>query len=187
MKYDFILSSISDIQSAIRAIDNKLIALLVLLMLPITKLDVLIAVFAKIIDWSVFYGYSILLIFVTVWLLGFISTLLGILSIENPSKHIKNADSVDGLFYGGKRFQIKKKQVLFSKKISSKEELSSIIKSFNISNESIFEELVFEQTKLIFIRDLKIKRQKIAIGSIAISVLIFLTNWTIILTQTIIK
>lgn len=186
-KYNFFVSSINDIQLTIRAIDNKLIALLVLLILPITKLDVLITVFIKLIDWNAIYGYASISIFTLIWVTGLIMTFLGIISIENPSKHIKGANSFQGIFYSVGDFKIKKIQMLFSSKITTSLELTEMIENADVDDNQIFRELIFEQTKLSFIRNLKAKRQKAAIIFIVLAVFIFLANWTLILTQTFTK
>jgi hypothetical protein len=106
-RIDFILSSISDIQGSIRAIDNKLIAILVLIILPVSKLETIVAVFIKQIAINSIVGYVLLIVFLITWLLSLIYTLLGILAVDNPAKHIENLKGMKGVFYGNGLFSFK--------------------------------------------------------------------------------
>ena len=85
-KIEFAIASITDIQSTIRAIDNKLIAILVLILLPLSKLDIIVAVFKKLIPISPFCGYVFLICFIITWLFSLTYTMLGLLALENPAQ-----------------------------------------------------------------------------------------------------
>jgi len=180
-KTDFIISSILDIQSTIRAIDNKLIAIIVFVLLPVSKLDVIVLVFMKHIANNPFVGYFLLFIFILFWVLSFIFSLLGILGLENPAKHIQGSNNLKGIFYNGDIYKIRLNQILFSSQIKSKKLFNSYLSELDLSKKNILKELVFEQFKLTFIRDLKMKRQRIAIISILFSTMVGLISWILIL------
>jgi hypothetical protein len=180
-KIDFILASINDIQGTIRAIDNKLIAILVLILLPISKLETIVTVFIKQIEINVFIGYVLLICFLISWTLSLIYALLGLLALENPAKHITDSQKMKGIFFGNKLFNMKWYYSFFPYNIKSTMTLETYLEEFNLSDKELSEELLFEQSKLVFIRNMKIQRQKIAIISILFSTLIGLISWVLVL------
>lgn len=180
-KMDFILASINDIQNTIRAIDNKLIAILVLILLPASKLEVLVTVFFKQIELNDFIGYALLICFLITWLLSLIYVLLGLLSLENPTKHIKDSQKMKGVFYGNSLFKKKWYYSVIPHNIQSTKTFESYLDEFDLSDKDLLEELIFEQSKLIFIRNIKMQRQRISILSILFSTLIGLTSWALVL------
>jgi hypothetical protein len=180
-KSHFLISSIEDIQGIIRAIDNKLIAIIVLILLPVSKLESIVMVFNKLIISVPFWGYLLLFTFVLFWLLSLLFSFLGILGIENPKKHIYGSQNLTGYFYNGNMFKISFYQTAFSNRIKTQKSFDTYYSELELSKKDILKELVFEQLKLSFIRNLKMRRQKIAIVSILISTIIGLASWTFVL------
>lgn len=180
-KINFVLASITDIQNAIRALDNKLIAILVLILFPVSKLDTIVTVYKKLIQFSSVLGYISLIIFIISWLSSILYTVIGLLALDNPEKHIQNPDKCDGTFYGIGLFKSKWYNFLFNSNAVTSITFKSYMEKFDLSDDSIFRELVFEQSKLVFIRSLKLKRHRIAIISVLVSILIGLLSWTVVL------
>ena len=118
-------------------------------------------------------------IFLISWLLSLIFSILCILSIDNPTNKIENDCNAKGLFYGSDLFKINYQYLLFRKKISSTKSISNYSKELKFS--VLKKELVYEQMKLAFIRDVKSKRQKIALISAFISIIIGLISWLFVL------
>lgn len=178
-KMEFLLASISDIQSTIRAFDNKIIAIMVVIILPLSQLKLLISIYSHMIYDYPFIGILTLSVFIITWLLSLIFSILCILSIDNPANKIENDCNAKGIFYGAGLFKINYQNLIFRKKLISTKSISNYSKDFKFSE--IKKELVYEQMKLAFIRDIKSKRQKIALISAFLSIIIGLLSWIFVL------
>ncbi|WP_319231936.1 hypothetical protein [Draconibacterium orientale] len=178
---EFLLASINDIQSTIRAFDNKIIAIIVVIILPLSQLKLLISIYSHLIIDYLFIGILTLSVFVITWLLSLIFSILCILSIENPASKIVNDCNAKGIFYGAGLFKINYRYLLFRKKLVSTKSISDYSKDFKLKE--IKKELVYEQMKLTFIRDVKSKRQKIALISATLSILIGVLSWLFVLIE----
>lgn len=168
---EFLLSSINDIQSTIRAIDAKIIAIIVIIILPFTSVELMVKVFCNSIKMYTVIGYIFIPIYIVAWLACLLFAFLCLLSINNPTKEIKNNIDVKGFFYG---------PILCK---SKKPNLKKYIRNFKTIN--IENELLFEQMKLVYIRDKKIKRQKIALIAALIVLFINFICWINYCIQTI--
>lgn len=151
---NLLISSINDIQNTIRSFDNKIIAVTVILSLPLTKILTILKSFST-------HPFIVIIILLT-WGIGYTACLQVLLSIDNPNKHIKG-DTPLGIFYSGGLFKIELLKSMFSKSTISKTSYKEHRKKFNLETKEIIDELVFEQMKLAYIRDLKSKRQQLAI------------------------
>ncbi len=176
---EYLYNSILDIQGTIRAIDAKFFATIALLILPITQLPMLVTVFKKIHEASSFFGFAILCVFALSWLVSFVFTVTGIRSIENPSSFVKSENvKISGNFYGAEYFKISWFQLLFTKGIEPKTIKEMEFTRVNGMDESlIIQELAYEQAKLVFIRDLKIKRQRYALNLMLFSMVTGIGSW----------
>ena len=178
-KIDFLLASINDIESTIRAFDNKIIAILVIIILPLSQLKLLISIYMHLIRDYPFFGVVALVIFAITWLLSFIFSFLCLLSIDNPINRIDNDCNAKGIFYGTGLFKIDYRFLIFRKKLISTKSISDYAKDFKFSE--IKKELIYDQMILVYIRDLKSKRQKIALISAFCSIIIGLLSWLFVL------
>ncbi|MDP4209653.1 MAG: hypothetical protein Q8928_12640 [Bacteroidota bacterium] len=178
-KIDFLIASINDIQSTTRAFDNKIIAIMVVIIFPLSQLKLLISIYTKIISDYQLIGIIGLSLFIITWLLSLIFSFLCILSIDNPSNKINNDCNAKGIFYGTGLFRIDFKYLLFRKKISSQKSISAYANKFKFKE--LEKELVYEQMKLAFIRDVKSKRQKTALISAFCSIMIGILSWIFVL------
>ncbi|WP_208596395.1 hypothetical protein [Desulfonatronospira thiodismutans] len=165
-RFNFLIASIQDMQSTIRAVDTKLTAILVVLVLPVTQSQV----FAKSLShtWSqagtgckvIIAG--LVITFALFWLATFVSSILGLWSSNNPAKMVSGANKVNGSFFLGGIYHFKWWHgFIKNQNIKSKISISECLENLPDEN-SIIDELVFEQMKLAYIRDKKISHQKAA-------------------------
>lgn len=176
-KIEFLKCSIQDIQGTIRSIDNKIFGVLVLLILPVTILDRLEILFCNLSLFNSTFAKSLLIAFFGCWILSLIFSFRAVLSIGNPNNFI-NGNTGKGYFYGSNLFSINIFGNLFSRQTSLKS-LESYLEEMK-SDWEIVNELTYEQMKLVYIREFKMKMQKIALMTLALSILIVLTSWLIV-------
>lgn len=166
-KLQFIRDSILDIQSTIRVIDTKIAVLLVILLSPLsnlgsisTHIESFVTKFPDCFDWF------IVLIFIISWVLSVIAAIRVISSIDNPASHIVNNDKYSGVFYSGGLYSAGILDVFFNRLIlKASKDVDRHLTTFPDSDESIEKELVFEQMKLVYIRDLKLCRLSFSISA----------------------
>lgn len=179
-KEDFLKESITDVRDTIRAIDRKIFGAIVILLLPITQLSNIVSPISSLFKTCPFLGYALVIFMILVWLIGLISCVLGLLSLDNPVNHVVVSSCSEtykptGIFYGGSLYKVKFLTSLFPHNIKSQTDTKDYYNSFNLTEDELDEELAFEHMKLVFIRDLKIVRQKTSLISILIIVLIVST------------
>lgn len=174
---NFLIASIGDIQNTIRALDAKIIAIFVIILLPFTQIDLLICIYSHLINDYFYWGRVLLFLFVISWLISITFSFLCILSIDNPKQIITNDCEAKGVFYGSNLFSFSFKNIMFNSPLISKPSLNQYLTDFSDNN--IMKELIFEQMKLVFIRDLKTKRQKITLISAFFSLCIIFFSWLI--------
>lgn len=168
---DFYLSSIVDIQGTIRSIDSKLFGTIVLLLLPFTEFDSIVTIFQLLIQKFKCFGSWLTVLMIISWYCAFMFSFMGMFSISNPSKKIRNSGNL-GKFFNPNQFGISIFQVIWPKSVYSKATMAQVLKKSHLTEKEILKELVFEQMKLSFVRDLKMKRQNLAIIFLFCSALI---------------
>lgn len=174
-KVTFLLASIADIQNSIRALDTKVIAIIVLVIFPLSQIAFLYSVYEQLIKSYIFFGCILLTSYLLCWSISFIFLFLCILSINNPSKQINNDCKAIGLFYGLNSYKTSLWDFSLIKSTETAPKLSEYINSFSDFN--IENELIYEQMKLIYIRDLKSKRQGVVIILTFINFFIVFISW----------
>jgi hypothetical protein len=161
----FLYTSISDMQSTIRAVDTKVGFLLVLLIIPINSVgkiyDALHSLYKGYdgAPWKVgFYCYICLCSLA--WLGAFFSAFKVLTSIRNPSEHIKSPPENGGRFYRPGLFPFSFLHIFLSRpRVETTRSVKDLADSLPQSVDELSEELVFEQMKLAYIRDIKTFRQ----------------------------
>jgi hypothetical protein len=163
----FLYNSITDIQGVIRALDTKLNYLLVILVLPLTKLGsinrILYETYCKSLSYLALHYLVplIIIIFIASWIFAFVLAMLGIIGIDNPVAHVSGS-SPKGTFYGGYLYKTVFYDTLFNRSIQSQDNIENHIKAIPEDKEAIKQELGFEQMKLVYIRTIKMARHKYA-------------------------
>lgn len=159
-KVNFVSAAILDTQATIRAIDVKVAAILVGIIAPFASVNLIfkhLGHFGVQSPRWIFMGLVVL--FLLLWLLSLIALVRAIAAIDNPSQHIINTSNCKGSFYGGGLYDLSIFDVFLNRDIikASKDPQSFIVQL--PANETEIElELVFEQMKLAYIRDVKIHR-----------------------------
>lgn len=161
-KVTFIAGAILDIQSTIRAIDVKIGALLVAVLMPFSNLGRICAHFQNI---SQCYNKPLtlvlLVLFFSAWVLSIIALIRGIAAIDNPANHIVNSSEYKGSFYGGNLYNFGFLDCLLNRSIiKANKDVSAFGLDIPENKSKIETELIYEQMKLIYIRDIKLHRLK---------------------------
>ncbi len=180
-KIEFVINSINDIQGTIRAIDAKFFGTIALFLLPLTEIDEISKAYKNLYTNSECITSFVLTALIIAWLIGIILSFIGIYSISNPSDSINGVSEAKtkGLFYQPNQFRFNFFNQFFSGSVKSKQTLLEIIEETKLEENDRFNELVFEQIKLAYIRDVKITRQKSA--TIFLLVTIFLLLGSVLL------
>ncbi|MFW9880289.1 MAG: hypothetical protein ACFFG0_45020 [Candidatus Thorarchaeota archaeon] len=146
-------------QGTIRAIDNKLNFIMIILVIPIMKLNAIYShANSFITQHETFVSYVMLLLFVLFWGLAFIFTLRGLSSIDNSSKHI---DPVSLGTYHAQYFKFSFfDSLLIPGEKKPNRTINDILHFLPTNMEELQKELAFEQLKLSYICGIKIVRQK---------------------------
>jgi len=161
----YLYSSIGDIQSTVRAVDTKLGLLMVFLALPVTSLGTIYEVLITLLKIHDSYVWKTsvivyLIIFFGVWAVSFLTAFKALTSIHNPAAHIKSLPDACGTYFCGGLFKFSFKDIVLNRKrIKSRDSFQEIFERQPNDFEKLQTELVFEQMKLAYIRDIKIFRQ----------------------------
>jgi len=160
-KSDFILAAIVDIQATIRAVDVKIAALLVGLLAPVANLDKVFHVFDKVHSKDPKIMLAAMLIFLLLWLLAASSLAMAIGAISNPAPRINGHEAMKGAFYAGYLFEFGILDVFLNRGlVRANKDIDKFDEDIPINSVEIERELVFEQMKVAYIRDIKLQRFK---------------------------
>jgi hypothetical protein len=156
----FIQSAMKDVQATIRAIDTKVAALLVLLLLPFAKIDRIFAHIDRLHCSQPKYLFLPLSIaFLGAWLISLISLVRAIGALDNPASHIPNSHKQKGTYYGGGIFNFCILDAFINRKsVKAHRDAAAFLKDIPQSVEDIELELVYDFMKTVYIRDLKANR-----------------------------
>lgn len=159
-KIEFIYDSIHDIQSTIRAIDTKIATLLIVTGIPLANLEKIINYLGKFLyKVAPVLGYTLIFFLVLSWILSFAAALRAISAIDNPLKHIINSERFKGVYYSGNLYKTGFLDVFFNRDVlKTSKNVDDHYQDFPEQDIDIVKELIFEQMKLAYIRDIKICR-----------------------------
>lgn len=178
----FLVDSIGDIQGTIRAIDSKIGAFLIVLVIPLTVLDK-IAVSADQLRAentpSSIWWVGLAALASVSWLFSLWTSLLT-LGALSPAQIRIGGDTPPGRFYGSNLFLLRPIDSWINRQFESRQNFQAIREHLEISSErEIADELVFERAKLCLIRDLKLQRQRVAFIFGALSITLGGVVWTV--------
>jgi hypothetical protein len=161
-KIAFTQFAISDIQATIRAIDVKVGALLVLVLAPFSAISKVFYHIDKLCCCHPKFIFIVISVaFFATWLLALTSLVRAISALDNPACHIINSQTQKGTFYGGGLYIFGILDALFNRDIiKANKDVATFSKDIPCTEEDIALELVFEQMKVIYIRDIKANRLK---------------------------
>ena len=161
----FLYASITDIQSAIRVSDTKAAVVMGILILAFTNSGKIYLNFSKL-HQAVYCGpgqwqlWVLIMLFIGTWLAAFIAAMRSVIAIHNPKPHVTFTDSPIGTFYNGGLYDLGFCDAFINRNITSKVSLEDYTKKLPDTIDAIKQELVFEQMKLAYIRDMKAVRLK---------------------------
>jgi len=184
-KTNFVVNSINDIQSTIRALDAKFFGTIALFVLPLTEFELIAKSFKGLYSHYPSLTLIIFIFLLIFWLFGIVTSFIGIYGISNPSQRIKGVSKAGttGLFYLPHIFKFNLISQFFPGWVKSSKNLLVIIEEMKLDANERFKELVFEQVKLVYIRDIKVARQKSSIIFLLLSLILLFS--TLILNITI--
>jgi hypothetical protein len=161
-RINFIQAAVNDVQATIRALDVKVGALLVLVLAPFPNISKVFRHIDKVCHLHHAYLFAVLaVIFFTSWLLALVALVRAIGAIDNPATHIVNSSCYNGAYYGGGLYKFGILDAVISRNsIKANKDVLSFSNNIPITEPDIELELIFEQMKVIYIRDLKATRLK---------------------------
>lgn len=164
-KLQFIRDSILDVQATIRVTDTKIAVLIVILLAPLSNLGRISAHIDNfIIKFPSNWELLIVLLFVVSWGAAIVAAIRVISAIDNPAAHIINNDLCSGSYYSGGLYTPGITDVFTNREIlKASKDVDSHLLTFPNNIEEIEKELVFEQMKLVYIRDIKFCRLSFSI------------------------
>ena len=159
-RIDFLYAAITDIQSTIRAIDVKVAAILVGVLAPLANTNRIFAHLGHFGFQSPRWLFMALVVsFLLTWVLALTALVRSIGAIHNPSQHIINTSNCKGTFYGGGLYTLSIIDVFLNRSIiKASKDPQSFAAQLPTNDTEIEVELVFEQLKLAYIRDMKLNR-----------------------------
>lgn len=159
-RQEFLIKAIEDTQATIRALDVKLGALLTACLLPFSNLGRIWAHFKHLSEMlpcslGPLMGISFLLL----WTASLYVLVKGLSAIDNPSRHVLATTPQKGSFYRGGLYKTALIDSFANRKsVQSTISLQSIISQLPSTDDEFENELAFEQMKVIYIREMKVKR-----------------------------
>jgi hypothetical protein len=164
LQREFVYGAISDISGTIRAIDTKLHIVLGIFLIPLAMVD---KVLEAVCYWCSRWNWSTLcamqwatsataLVATGVWCVGVIMSLRGIIALANPG----NAVPVDGRRPQGTFYFVGQLRGWLRPKL--RQTLEAHIGKLPGNDQMVLRELAYEQMKLGFIRDVKMRRHRIS-------------------------
>jgi hypothetical protein len=166
----FLLAAIADCQGTIRALDTKINYLVVILIIPLTKLGSIERTCVRLLSGvgaSHYVMVGLVLVFCAAWLAAAYFAYFGLVAIDNPEGHI-NSNGGTGVFYSGDLFEVKFLDRLLNRNITSERSLAGQVDLLPSNDTLIIKELAFEQMKVGYIRAIKLKRARAAYNACAV-------------------
>lgn len=178
----FLDRAIEENQLTIRAIDIKVTALLAAILAPLAAIS---RVFAHLENfyciWPQWPMFAVNMIFLLLWWLALVCLVLAIGAIDNPAIHIPQVKQYRGSFYAGGLFNLTWVDAILNRSnVMARKNPENYMAELPRTPDEIVNELVFEQMKLAYIRDIKLNRLKWAFrfagGWLFLGICIFLVS-----------
>lgn len=177
---NFVSAAILDIQATIRALDVKVSALLVGILAPLANVGRVFWYLDHFRTQSPHWLFLLIFaIFLATWVLALLALVRAIGAVDNPAEHIINSNKQRGTFYSAGLYKLGLIDVFINRDIiKASKDPQSFAADLPKSDDEIELELVFEQMKLAYIRDIKLKRlcwgQRFAFIWFTLGIFIFL-------------
>lgn len=157
---EFIAKAIEDTQLTIRAMDVKNGALLAGLLVPFSALGRIWAHFSHLSSAVPFFlGLAVGVLFFSLWAFCIYVLIKALAALDNPASHVINSSGQAGSFYSGGLYTFSLLDSFMNREvIKASRDISHQLGLVPNNPQDIAGELVFEQLKLTYIRDIKIHR-----------------------------
>lgn len=160
-KLKFLYASLADMQSSVRAIDSKAYYLLVILLIPLTRLDVICQKITELLYFDskispVFTGILTFL-FALSWIFSFFFVLRTIMAVHDPKQNV-DGDHPESMFFPTYLYNFSFWTSIFSSGIQSSIQFNNQYKRIPDDPEVISQQLAFEQMKVSYTLSIKIFR-----------------------------
>ena len=180
LRVNFLNASIQNTQAIIQATDVKLNILIAILLLPLTRMDQVVSYLSQhrpVSGLGLAVVVAIAVLLAGAWLLALFTTLRGLVAIRDAAAHIRGQrpPQVKGCFYNADLFP----HTRFRGVGDSIRTIDEQVRGFPNDLDSLLKELAWEQMKLTYIREVKMRRQRLAYGAAMASVLLALLLWPI--------
>lgn len=162
---EFLLKAIEDTQATIRALDVKIGALLTAGLLPFSNIGRIWSHFKHLTEvLPCFLAPTLGVAYLLLWFLMIYILVKGLSAIDNPVKHVSGGSQAKGSFYRGGLYTTKFADAFLNRKsVKSRIDLQTMHSDAPFTEQEIELELTYEQMKLTYIREIKIKRFTIGI------------------------
>jgi hypothetical protein len=159
---NFLINAINDTQNVIRAVDTKIQILFALLAIPTLNIGEIIPAAKALWNASCYSipKQSLVIAFYGLWIIAVYIAFKCLSGIGSPIGHIKGDKSLTGVFYLGDEFTFSWKNCFRNGRVISKNSIDEILKKLPKSKKEVLDELMFELIKVVYIRDLKLFRQR---------------------------
>jgi hypothetical protein len=159
-KINFLYAAIADTQATIRAIDVKVGAILVAILLPVQNFSRIFSHLNAIaLPPSPMWSQALAVLFIVVWLAALIVLVKALAAIDNPAKHIVNSNSATGVFFAGGLYPLGILDAFFNRSvIRASKKSDAFAGQLPSTLDEVVNELTFEHMKLVYIREIKLKR-----------------------------
>ena len=180
LRVNFLNASIQNTQAIIQATDVKLNILIAILLLPLTRLDQLAGCLGQHRPASALGLAAVVTLVVLLagaWLLALFTTLRGLVAIRDAAGHIRGqrCPQVQGCFYNADLFPHSPLRGVGE----SNRTIDEQVRSFPNDLDSLLKELAWEQMKLTYIREVKMRRQRLAYAAAMTAIVLALLLWPI--------
>lgn len=178
----FVYESISDMQATIRSTDVKIGFQFLILCSPIPIADKILPAVQTV--WSNraqlgWWPEVDLLVAIVTWVLALWALSMSVAGISNPANKIVG-EGTKGTFFGAGLFQFGIIDAFFGFRNKSERTVQEELTHLQQAKDNLLMELVFDRMKLIYIRDIKLRRYRTGLFLTAIwgitSIIFFVTK-----------
>jgi hypothetical protein len=157
---EFLNRAIEENQLTIRAIDVKVTTLVAALLVPLAGIGQIfnhLEAFYAI--WPTWYIFLIPIVFLVSWVIALACFVFSMWPMDNPATHVPQQKQFKGSFFAGGLYEFNFSHAILPRaNVMAKRNPADLLHDVPRSCDDILGELVFEQMKLAYIRDVKINR-----------------------------
>lgn len=160
--FEFLKDAVQDGQETIRALDVKIAALLVAVMVPVPLLGSISSCLKEVyLQYSSYPLAALLFVFALAWVGAIICFSLAIGAVNNPSTHVRGAGSLKGVQFLPGQYSFSAVDAFINRStVVAKQTPQEHLDEVPTTDNAAALELSFEHLKIAYIRDLKMFRMR---------------------------